>query len=166
MPMPACAPLPRSFLFGPFLLQPERQLLLMDDKPVRIGGRALDLLTALVERPGQVLSKRELVSRTWPNLYVEDYNLKVNMASLRRVLGETYAAPLYIATVTGRGYRFIAPVETFGIVSGAPGETRPSAAVMAANAVRTAAFGGDWYSARPISIYASYTFRMAATVED
>lgn len=61
------------------------------------------------------MSKRELLSRTWPNTVVEDTNLKVNMAALRRVLGEGSGAGQYIATVVGRGYRFVAPVLTLGV---------------------------------------------------
>lgn len=103
---------PRSFAFGPFVLIPERQLLLKGEAPVRIGSRALDILTALVERPGELVNKRELMARAWPSTFVEEGNLKVNMAALRRVLGEEPASAQYIATVIGRGYRFIAPVQT------------------------------------------------------
>ena len=102
----------RSFAFGPFVLIPERQLLMRGEAPVRIGGRALDILTALVERPGQLVSKQELLSRVWPNTIVEEGNLKVNMAALRRALGDGPGAAKYIATVTRRGYRFIALVQT------------------------------------------------------
>jgi DNA-binding winged helix-turn-helix (wHTH) protein len=102
----------RSFRFGPFLLQPERQLLLKAQTPVRIGGRALDLLTLLVERAGELVSKQELVSRTWPDTFVEEGNLKVNIAGLRRALDDCPDVPRFIATVVGRGYRFIAPVDT------------------------------------------------------
>lgn len=101
---------PRSFAFGPFILEPERQLLLKDGARVRVGGRALDILTALVERPGEVLSKRELLSLGWPNIFVEEANLKVTVASLRRIFGERPEAPQFIATLAGRGYRFIALV--------------------------------------------------------
>ena len=100
----------RSFAFGHFVLKPERQLLLSHGKPVRIGGRALDLLTALVERAGELVDKEALVSCVWPTTFVDAANLKVTMASLRRALGESHTAPRYIATVVGRGYRFIAPV--------------------------------------------------------
>ncbi|MBP1852904.1 ATP-binding protein [Rhizobium halophytocola] len=101
---------PRSFQFGRFKLIPEQQLLLRDDEPVRIGGRALDILTALIERPGDLIAKRELLERVWPNTLVEESNLKVNMVALRRVLEDEPGAPQSIATVVGRGYRFIAPV--------------------------------------------------------
>lgn len=106
----------RTFLFGPFMLQPERQLLLKLHKPIRIGGRALDLLTRLAERAGEVVSKPELLACGWPNTCVDEANLKVNIASLRRILGESADAPRFIATVNGRGYRFVAPVDMRGIV--------------------------------------------------
>lgn len=118
---------PRSFSFGPFLLVPERQLLLQADAPVRIGGRALDILAALVERPGEPVSKHELMARVWPKTVVEDCNLKVNIAALRRALGDEPGMARYIATVTGRGYRFVAPVRAGGL----PGASLPSAGVAA-----------------------------------
>ncbi len=113
----------RSYSFGPFVLIPERQLLVEGEKPVRIGGRALDVLTALVERPGQVVDKRELLLRVWPGLAVDEANLKVNMGVIRRALGEGAGHPQYIATVVGRGYRFVAPVS----LSGAPSPSQSQA---------------------------------------
>jgi predicted ATPase/DNA-binding winged helix-turn-helix (wHTH) protein len=104
----------RSFAFGPFVLIPEQQLLLENERPVRIGGRALDILTALVERPGELISKDDLLRRAWPKTVVEESNLKVNMTGLRRVLGESPLTAQYIATVVGRGYRFVAPVRLLG----------------------------------------------------
>lgn len=100
----------RSFSFASFVLIPERQLLLEGGVPVRIGGRALDILTALVERHGELVSKDELFSRVWPDTVVEEANLKVNMAALRRVLGDGSRGMQFIATVVGRGYRFVVPV--------------------------------------------------------
>lgn len=103
----------RSFIFGPFVLQPECQRLLKNDAPVRLGGRALEILTALVERPGEIVSKQQLLARVWPNTFVEQDNLKTNVAQLRRALGERHAQPCFIATVVGRGYRFVSPVRTY-----------------------------------------------------
>ena len=108
----------RTFRFGPFLLQPDRQLLLKLNAPVRIGGRALDLLTLLVERAGELVSKQDLMSRAWPDTFVEEGNLKVNMAGVRRALDDCPTAPRFIATVVGRGYRFIAPVDAFASTGG------------------------------------------------
>jgi len=113
----------RCFAFGHFLLKPEQQLLLKREAPVKIGGRAFDILTALVEKPGELVDKRLLISRVWPNTYVEETNLKVNMASLRRALDDDPGLPRFIATVVGRGYRFIAPVCATGspaLCSGRP----------------------------------------------
>jgi len=118
----------RSFAFGPFLLRPEQQLLLKREVPVRIGGRALDILTALVEKPGELVDKRTLISRVWPNTCVEETNLKVNVAGLRRALGDDPCLPRFIATVVGRGYRFIAPVRATGS-PGPPSDRYPSGEV-------------------------------------
>jgi predicted ATPase/DNA-binding winged helix-turn-helix (wHTH) protein len=115
-----------SFAFDDFVLVPERQLLLKHDVPVRIGGRALDLLTALVERPGEVVSKRQLMERVWTGVVVDEGSLKVNMAALRKALGDEAGAARYIATVTGRGYRFIASVRTIGL-PGLPAAPSPAA---------------------------------------
>lgn len=101
---------PKSFAFGPFHLIPDQQLLLEGGQMRRIGGRAFDLLTVLVERHGEVVSKSELMTRVWPGLVVEETNLKVNIAAIRRLLGEVPGPPRYIATVVGTGYRFVAAV--------------------------------------------------------
>jgi DNA-binding winged helix-turn-helix (wHTH) protein len=99
--------------FGPFRLFPARQLLLEDAAPVRLGTRGLEILAALVERPGELVGKDELMARVWPTTVVEESNLKVHVAALRRALGEGRCGRRYIATVVGRGYRFVAPVERF-----------------------------------------------------
>jgi DNA-binding winged helix-turn-helix (wHTH) protein len=99
-----------GFSFGPFRLFPARLLLLEADKPVRLGSRALDILIVLVERRGEVISKEDLIARVWPNTFVEEANLRVHMAALRRVLGDDQVGNRFIATVPGRGYRFVSPV--------------------------------------------------------
>lgn len=121
-------PAQRCFAFGPYLLRPEQQLLLKRKARVRIGGRALDILTALVEKPGELVDKRTLISRVWPNVYVEETNLKVNVAGLRRALEDDPCVPRFIATVVGRGYRFIAPVRATGSPGPASGRHRSAEA--------------------------------------
>ena len=74
-----------------------------------IGDRALDLLIALTERPSEVVSKPELMSRIWPDTHVDEVNLRAQVATLRRALGHDGEA--YVANAPGRGYRFVAPVE-------------------------------------------------------
>jgi predicted ATPase/DNA-binding winged helix-turn-helix (wHTH) protein len=100
----------REITFGPFRLQPERQLLLEGERAVRIGGRALEILLALVERPGELLTKDELVARAWPTVVVDEGNLRAQIALLRRALNDGRDGARYVIAVPGRGYRFVAPV--------------------------------------------------------
>jgi predicted ATPase/DNA-binding winged helix-turn-helix (wHTH) protein len=99
--------------FGPFrLLAAERQLK-KGAESLQLGGRALDTLIALVERAGEVVTQRELISRVWPDVTVEEANLRVHIANLRKALGDGREGARYIATVAGRGYCFVAPVTPF-----------------------------------------------------
>ena len=93
--------------FGSFRLMPGRQLLLEGDKPLRLGSRALDILIVLIEHPGDLVTKEELVARVWPDTTVEEGNLRVHMAALRKALGD---GNRYVTTIPGRGYRFVAPI--------------------------------------------------------
>jgi predicted ATPase/DNA-binding winged helix-turn-helix (wHTH) protein len=98
--------------FGPFRLFPARQLLLEADKPQRLGSRAFGILVALIERAGELVTKEELVAKVWPNIFVEESSLRVHMAALRRTLGDGQAGNRYIATIPGRGYRFVAELNS------------------------------------------------------
>ncbi|MBV8399702.1 MAG: winged helix-turn-helix domain-containing protein, partial [Acetobacteraceae bacterium] len=84
--------------FGPFRFHPARHLLLEGETLVRLGSRVLEILAALVERPGEMVSKDELIARVWPKTVVEESNLKVNVCALRRALGEGRPGRRYIAT--------------------------------------------------------------------
>src|SRR5258705_9149331 len=101
---------PDAISFGPFHLQPARQRLLEGARPLEIGSRALDILTALVERPGDLVTKEELVARAWPDTTVDESNLRAQVAALRKVLRDGRRGARYLVTVPGRGYRFVAPV--------------------------------------------------------
>jgi TolB-like protein len=90
-----------SYRFGTFELQPNERRLLAGGEPVVLGPRAFDLLVALVERPGQLVTKKELLDCVWPSLVVEENNLQVQVSALRKILGQEA-----IATIPGRGYRF------------------------------------------------------------
>jgi len=96
--------------FGSFRLFPAQNLLLEGDTPVRIGGRAFDILTALVERAGELVEKEELLKCAWPNVIVVEANLRVHIAGLRKLLERGQPGRPYIVSVVGRGYRFVAPV--------------------------------------------------------
>ena len=93
----------RAISFGPFRLVPTQRLLLEDDNPVRVGSRALDILTALVERPGELVGKHELMARVWRGTVVEEGNLKFQVGALRRALGDGRGGRRYIATSAGQG---------------------------------------------------------------
>jgi predicted ATPase/DNA-binding winged helix-turn-helix (wHTH) protein len=103
-------PADSAIAFGPFRLHPDRHLLLNDDKPVLIGARALEILIALVEQAGELVTKDQLVARAWPNLIVEESNLRAQVAVLRKVLHGGRPDVHYIAAVPGRGYRFVATI--------------------------------------------------------
>jgi predicted ATPase/DNA-binding winged helix-turn-helix (wHTH) protein len=100
----------RAIAFGAFRLFPAQELLLEGETPLRIGNRALEILKLLVERAGVLVTKDDLVARVWPNTIVEEGNLRVHMAALRRALGDGQAGNRFVATIPGRGYRFVAPV--------------------------------------------------------
>ncbi|QRM31414.1 winged helix-turn-helix domain-containing protein [Microvirga sp. VF16] len=96
--------------FGPFTLIPSERLLLRDSGPIKIGSRALDILIALVSRAGEVVSKEDLISIVWPRTFVEETNLRVNVAALRKALGDGHEPHRFISNITGRGYCFVAPL--------------------------------------------------------
>ena len=102
---------PRCFSFGPFVLIPERQLLLREGSPVRVGARALEILTVFVERPGELLGKQEIISLVWADTFVDESNLKVNIAAIRKAIDPSASKFSCIVTVIGRGYRFVEPVK-------------------------------------------------------
>ena len=103
----AVPPAEGAVSFGPYRLFPAQRLLLEGDKPVRLGSRALDMLIALVEHPGEVIGRDALMARVWPNTHVEEGNLKFQISALRRTLG---GGNRYLVNVPGRGYSFVAPV--------------------------------------------------------
>jgi predicted ATPase/DNA-binding winged helix-turn-helix (wHTH) protein len=96
--------------FGPFRLSAAERSLVKGEEPVAIGGRALDILIVLVECAGEVVSTRELIERVWPEVIVEEGNLRVHLSNIRKVLGDGRDGARYIANVPGRGYSFVAPV--------------------------------------------------------
>ncbi|MBV8133706.1 MAG: winged helix-turn-helix domain-containing protein, partial [Alphaproteobacteria bacterium] len=79
--------------------------------PLEVGSRALDVLRVLVERPDDLLSRHEIMAAAWPGMVVDDNNLTIQIATLRRILDRDRADGSCIQTVPGRGYRFVAPVK-------------------------------------------------------
>src|ERR1700678_606607 len=98
--------------FGPFQLYPTARILKNDLDTVNIGGRAFDLLLALVRRPNEVVTKRELFELVWPNVNVDDGNLRIQINNLRKTLGDGKGEANYIRNVAGRGYCFVGTLTT------------------------------------------------------
>jgi DNA-binding winged helix-turn-helix (wHTH) protein len=96
--------------FGPFRLYADERLLKKGDETLVVGGRALDILIALVERAGEVVTRKELISRVWPDVTVEEANLRVQITGLRKALGGGREDARYVVNVPGRGYCFVASV--------------------------------------------------------
>ena len=105
--------------FGGFRLLPVQRVLLEGDQPIRLGSRAFEILFALIERSGDIVGKEELIARVWPNTVVEEATLRVHIAALRKVLGSD-SSGRYVENVSGRGYRFVAPVTRLGDVRPTP----------------------------------------------
>jgi adenylate cyclase len=93
--------------FGPFRLQVDAEILFRGSEPLRVGRRAVAVLRALLECPGVPVSKDALMQAAWPGLAVEEANLTVQIAALRRVLDEEPGADCWIETLPRRGYRFV-----------------------------------------------------------
>jgi adenylate cyclase len=93
--------------------------------PLALGSRAIAILGVLVERPGELVSRAEIISAVWPETIVEESNLDVQIAALRRVLDEGQTAGSCILTIRGRGYRFTAPVTRGADVAAVPIGTAP-----------------------------------------
>jgi DNA-binding winged helix-turn-helix (wHTH) protein/TolB-like protein/Tfp pilus assembly protein PilF len=100
------------FRFSEFELDRTKRLLLRDGMPVSLNPKALELLLALVESRGEVLSKDELLEKVWPDQIIEEGNLKVHVSTLRKALGQSGNDHRFIVTVPGRGYSFVADLET------------------------------------------------------
>ena len=101
-----------SYTFGPFRLDSEAAILFHRGEPVALGPRAVGLLRVLVERRGVPLSKDTLMETAWTGLAVEESNLPVQIAALRRVLSKAPGGNRWIETLPRRGYRFVGPVDT------------------------------------------------------
>ena len=96
--------------FGPYALHLNQRLVLEGDQPLRLGGRALDILQVLVEHAGSVVSKEALIAQVWPRTVVEEINLRVHIAALRRAFRDGQDGHRYIVNIPERGYSFVASV--------------------------------------------------------
>ena len=111
----------RTYDFGPFRVEGARRLVLREGEPVRLTGKAFDILLLLIQERGRLVSKDELMRRIWPDAVVEENNLTVNVSALRKALGESPGDRRYLVTVPGRGYQFVADVRSSVLPDDHPG---------------------------------------------
>lgn len=100
----------RFYQFGPFRIDTAKRLLLREGEALPLTPKAFDTLLLLVERSGELVTKDELISRLWPDTFVEEGSLTRNVSALRKALGEDPREHRYIVTIPGQGYRFVAKV--------------------------------------------------------
>src|SRR6266403_3811961 len=96
--------------FGPFELSIGERVLRRDGQVLPLGGRALDILIYLAERPGEVIAKQELIDHVWSDVTVEEGSLRVHIAAIRKALADGQFGNRYIANVKARGYSFVTTV--------------------------------------------------------
>src|SRR6478735_2408296 len=96
--------------FGPFELSIGERVLRRDGQVLPLGGRALDILIYLADRPGEVIAKQELIDHVWSDVTVEEGSLRVHMAAIRKALGDGQFGNRYIAKIKARGYSFVGTV--------------------------------------------------------
>src|SRR5438445_4527536 len=96
--------------FSPFERNVAERSLKKANQVIPLGGRAYDILIALLENAGEVVGKAELIARVWPDVTVAEGSLRVHLSALRKALGDGQFGNKYIASIQGQGYSFIAPV--------------------------------------------------------
>src|SRR6516165_1980184 len=111
--------------FGRFRLDLARRELRRDNKSVRLGSRARDILCLLASAGGAVVSKDEVMARVWPGVVVEENNLRVHIRALRKALEEDEYGESCIVTVPGRGYRLLRPQQPAAAADPAPERSLP-----------------------------------------
>ena len=99
------------YQFGAFVLDTQERVVLRDGLPLPVTPKAYETLLYLVQNPRRTLTKDELLQNIWPDTFVEEVNLAVNISALRKLLGDSPQDGRYIVTVSGRGYKFVAEVQ-------------------------------------------------------
>src|SRR6266446_3516551 len=100
----------RKLRFGPFEVSIGERVLRRDGQVLPLGGRALDILNYLADRPGEVIPKQELIDHVWSDVTVEEGSLRVHVAAIRKALGDGQFGNRYIANIKARGYSFVGTV--------------------------------------------------------
>src|SRR5271166_4228332 len=121
----------RIFQFGKFQIDAPARTLRREEAIVKLNPRAFDVLLYLVQNPGKVLTRDELLKNVWPDACVDESSLAQNISLLRRALDEKPGDNSFIVTLPGRGYQFVVPVK---LVAPEPGSVAPDGATSSSNA--------------------------------
>jgi DNA-binding winged helix-turn-helix (wHTH) protein len=138
--------------FGSFRLHPLERKLESEGVGVSLGSRAMDILIMLTENAGRVIGRRELMARAWPDLVVEDANLRVHIAALRKALRDGQDGARYVANIPGRGYAFVAPVVRQLGPEPSPEAARTTTPQSAAPAITTTTRGHAEHGLLPLTV--------------
>src|SRR6516164_8752280 len=106
----SCDAVHSKLKFGPFELSVGERILRRDGQVLPLGHRALDILTYLAVRPGEVITKKELIDYVWSDVNVEEGSLRVHVSAIRKALGDGQFGNRYVANIQGRGYSFVGSV--------------------------------------------------------
>lgn len=126
-------PVKSTIYFGEFALDPLHRVLEKDGETVHVNSKALDLLLVLIENRGEIVEKNELLDKVWADQFVEENNLTVHVAALRKALGDKKGNHRHIVTVPGRGYSFVAVVKAEEEKEAVGSGSRQSAEIESAN---------------------------------
>ena len=96
--------------FGPFRLYASRRLIERAGLPIHLGARAFEILIVLIQNAGKVVNKDDLMAMVWPDVTVGEGCLRVQVAALRKALGDGTSGARYVISISSRGYCFVAPV--------------------------------------------------------
>jgi DNA-binding winged helix-turn-helix (wHTH) protein len=134
----------RKLRFGPFELSIVERVLRRDGRVLPLGDRALDILTYLADRPGDVIAKQELMDHVWSDVTVEEGSLRVHVAAIRKALGDGQLGNRYIANIKGQGYAFVGTV----VPLAGNMESGDDDVALSIFGCLTAVFSGDFDTAR------------------
>jgi TolB-like protein len=112
--------------FGPYRLDAEAEMLFRESEPIALGRRAVMLLRLLIERAGTPVSKDALMQAAWPGLAIEESNLTVQIAALRRIFANADGGATWIETLPRRGYRYVGPPVVAEFAAGLPTSPAPT----------------------------------------
>ena len=141
--------------FGPFVLDPPAQTLVTEGREIPLPPKAFAVLLVLVRNAGHIVTREEIFREVWPDVIVEDQNVCLNVHLVRKALGDDADKPTYIATMSRRGYRFVAPVIRRDRVAAVPVTAEVHRDTTSLRFVRSALGEDGWFLLTSCTLYAA-----------